>query len=92
MKIEFHMDDDWEKKLLAQIEPAMNDRANRAERAINALAPTSLGQPIDAIKVDIQRAWRREMDGTLDDANLTAFAEALSEGRAVQIVYTGIDR
>jgi len=87
MHVEFTMDPNWERNLLRDMEAGVRNMVQRAEQGINALAPSSLGQPVEDIKPAIQRVWQREMDGTLDDPNLTAFAEALSTGRSVEIRY-----
>jgi len=87
--VTFKMDPNWQRNLMREAEAGIRKMAERAERGINALAASSLGQPVESIKPAIQRVWRREMDGTLDEVNLTAFAEALSEGRSVRIDYQG---
>ncbi|MFH8581646.1 hypothetical protein [Streptomyces zaomyceticus] len=73
-------------KVVRQAAQAKGDElAAQLTSSLNALSPACVGRPVNEVKVEVQRAWRRRMENDLPEPKLTEFAEQLAGGGTVRV-------
>lgn len=74
-----------ERELLKAIEPELKKVVKQLQKAIDALGVQYKGRPVDEIKPVLKREFAR-FDMSVDsDAELTEYAQAISDGEAVKV-------
>ncbi|MFJ7990313.1 hypothetical protein [Streptomyces sp. NPDC096351] len=82
----FNFDKRKLEKVVRQAAQAKGDElASQLTSDLNALNPGVTGRPVDEVKVDVQKVWRRRMQNDLPEAKLKEFAEKLAAGGTVRV-------
>jgi hypothetical protein len=55
------------------------------QRLLDQLGRTSVGKPVDEVKVDLKAAWQRAFGETITDPHLTAWAQGLADGQRIVV-------
>ncbi|MFE5512252.1 hypothetical protein ACFQ9J_16865 [Streptomyces sp. NPDC056529] len=62
-----------------------DELARQLTSDLNALNPACVGRPVDEVKVEVQRVWRRLMESDLPEPKITEFAEKIAGGGTVRV-------
>jgi len=74
----------FESGLKRQMNDGLQAYAARLQLGLDDLHSRLCGHPIDQVKPELQSTWRAATQGgEINDPHLTAFAEAIAEGRRV---------
>ncbi|QGZ53382.1 hypothetical protein GPZ77_34720 (plasmid) [Streptomyces sp. QHH-9511] len=73
-------------KVVNQAAQAKGDElADQLTADLNALSPSCKGRPVNEVKVEVQKVWRRRMSSDLPEPKVTEFAETLAGGGSVRV-------
>jgi biotin-(acetyl-CoA carboxylase) ligase len=69
------------------VEQGMRENvAPEVQRALDDIYQTHKGEPVEQVKSALQQRWASIGQGwNLTDPNLTAYAQAISEGRRIEV-------
>ena len=76
----------WNRDGLKNLEREVMKNVRKETQAfLDQFARSHLGQPVDQVKVALKRDWKRKMDGTITEPELTEWATVISEGGRIQV-------
>lgn len=82
----FQMNPNWEKELLQEIAPALNEIGGTLQSALDKVSTEFAGRPIEEVKVALASAWSKATPGgSITDPQLTAAADAISRGGRLRL-------
>lgn len=82
MEIDFHFDENEFRRLAQDV---VNEVADEQTRDLELLRQQFTGKPVEQIKPALQRLWA-SYDGSIDDPELSDFAQLLSDGVRIEFI------
>jgi hypothetical protein len=65
----------------AAVRQAFTTRMREMQSVLDALGASERGKDLSAVKVNLAARWRQQFGATLDEPQLTSWAEHLASGR-----------
>ena len=85
MGIEIKMNGNWERDLNRMVQGAVRDVADDYQKMFDRLGRQYKGRPVNEVKAALRREWSR-LGGTISDAELTDYAQLISEGTRIKML------